>query len=84
MKFYPPRAFANKVKVSDGRKYYVNIGSVGQPRDRDTRACYVIWDQENELVEFRRVEYDYRKTMERIFSTNAIPKRFGERLEVGR
>ena len=42
-KFYPPRAFANKVKLSDGRKYYVNIGSVGQPRDRDTRSCYVIW-----------------------------------------
>jgi diadenosine tetraphosphatase ApaH/serine/threonine PP2A family protein phosphatase len=84
MKFYPPRAFANKVKLSDGRKYYVNIGSVGQPRDRDTRCCYVIWDPEALVVEFRRVEYDYRKTMERIFAIKAIPKRFGERLEVGR
>ena len=64
--------------------YLINPGSVGQPRDRDTRACYVIWDRDNELIEFRRVEYDYRKTMERIFATNAIPKRFGERLEVGR
>jgi len=84
MKFYPPRAFANKVKLSDGRKYYVNIGSVGQPRDRDTRSCYVIWDPETLSVEFRRVEYDYRKTMERIFAIKNIPKRFGERLEVGR
>jgi diadenosine tetraphosphatase ApaH/serine/threonine PP2A family protein phosphatase len=84
MKFYPPRAFANKVKLSDGRKYYVNIGSVGQPRDRDTRSCYTIWDPDNLVVEFRRVEYDYKRTMERIFAIKSIPKRFGERLEVGR
>ena len=84
MKFYPPRAFANKVKLSDVRKYYVNIGSVGQPRDRDTRSCYVIWDPDNWIVEFRRPEYDYRKTMDKIFSIKSIPRRFGERLEVGR
>jgi diadenosine tetraphosphatase ApaH/serine/threonine PP2A family protein phosphatase len=83
-KFYPPRAFANKVKLSDGRKYYVNIGSVGQPRDRDTRSCYVIWDPETQVVEFRRVEYDYRKTMDKIYAIKQIPRRFGERLEVGR
>jgi diadenosine tetraphosphatase ApaH/serine/threonine PP2A family protein phosphatase len=57
---------------------------VGQPRDRDTRACYVIWDPENLMVEFRRVEYDYRRTMEKIFNIKHIPRRFGERLEVGR
>jgi diadenosine tetraphosphatase ApaH/serine/threonine PP2A family protein phosphatase len=84
MKFDPPRALANKAKLVDGRKYYVNIGSVGQPRDRDTRACYVIWDPENLMVEFRRVEYDYRRTMEKIFNIKHIPRRFGERLEVGR
>ena len=82
MKFYPPRAFNYKVKVSDGRKYYVNIGSVGQPRDRDTRSCYVIWDGAG--VEFRRVEYDFKKTMQKIYDIQRIPKRFGDRLEVGR
>ena len=61
MKFYPPRAFAHKVKVSDGRKYYINIGSVGQPRDRDTRSCYVLWDPENELIEWRRVNTTTRR-----------------------
>ena len=84
MKFYPPRAFNYKVKVTDARKYYVNIGSVGQPRDRDTRSCYVIWDGENGLVEFRRVEYDFKKTMDKIFEIQRLPRRFGERLEVGR
>ena len=84
MKFYPPRAIANKVKLDDGRKYYVNIGSVGQPRDRDKRSCYVVWDPEAQLVEFRRVEYEYRRTMDKIFAIENIPRRFGERLEVGR
>lgn len=82
MKFYPPRAFNNKVRITDERKYYVNIGSVGQPRDRDTRACYVVWDQN--IVEFRRVEYDLKKTMKKIFDISRLPRRFGERLEVGR
>ncbi len=83
-KFYPPRAFANKVKLADGRKYYVNIGSVGQPRDRDQRSSYVVWDAESQVVEFRRVEYEFRKTMDKIFAIKQIPRRFGERLEVGR
>jgi hypothetical protein len=44
----------------------------------------VIWDAESQVVEFRRVEYDYRKTMDKIFALKQIPRRFGERLEVGR
>jgi diadenosine tetraphosphatase ApaH/serine/threonine PP2A family protein phosphatase len=83
MKFYPPRAFANKMKLTDNRKYFVNIGSVGQPRDRDTRSCYVTVDDAG-VVEFRRVEYDYRATMQKIYATNFIPRRFGERLGQGR
>ncbi len=83
-KFYPPRAVANKMKLADRRKYYVNIGSVGQPRDRDTRSCYVVFDPEAQVVEFRRVDYEFRKTMDKIFAITDIPRRFGERLEVGR
>ena len=72
------------MNVSDSRKYYVNIGSVGQPRDHDTRACYVIWEPETGLIEFRRVEYDFRKTIKKIYETRQIPRRFGDRLQVGR
>lgn len=82
-KFYPPRAFANKFKLQDGKKYYINIGSVGQPRDRDPRSCYVIL-HEGGVVEYRRVEYDFKKTMEKIYANPLIPRRFGERLEHGR
>lgn len=82
LKFYPPRAFANKMKLAGNRKYFVNIGSVGQPRDRDTRSCYVV--VEEDVVEFRRVEYDFKRTMQKIFDTNFIPRRFGERLQQGK
>src|SRR5439155_982430 len=40
----------------DGRKTMINVGSVGQPRDADWRACYVLL--EGDVVRFRRVEYD--------------------------
>lgn len=81
-RFYSPAGLNYKVKLTGGRRFYVNIGSVGQPRDRDPRACYVIWD--NDIVEFRRVEYDIKKTMEKILQTKMIPKRYAERLPLGR
>lgn len=81
-RFFPPHAFVNgKVKLPAGRKYVINVGSVGQPRDRDTRACYVLL--EGDVVQFRRVEYDYKKTMEKILKIGEIPRRFADRLAVG-
>lgn len=82
MRFYPPRAFNGKFRLQDGKKYFINVGSVGQPRDRDTRACYVVWH--DGVLEYRRVPYDFRATKEKVYATNVIPRRFGDRLEVGR
>ena len=39
-------------------KAIVNVGSVGQPRDDDPRACYAVYDSEAQTVELRRIEYD--------------------------
>lgn len=50
--------------VLDHRKTIVNVGSVGQPRDLDRRACYVIADDQEIL--FRRVRYDWNKTIRKI------------------
>ena len=83
-KFYMPRTFNHVVRVADDRKYYVNIGSVGQPRDRDPRACYVIWEPESSTITYRRVEYDYRLTMKKILAAKQIPRRFADRLLIGR
>ncbi len=42
-------------------------GSVGQPRDGDPRACYVVID--DDLVTFRRVEYPLERTIAKIYET---------------
>ena len=63
------------------RKVIVNVGSVGQPRDRDTRACYVVVDDEH--VRWRRVEYDYEKTAAKIDAVSGLDPILGARLKVG-
>ncbi len=47
-----------------GLKTICNVGSVGQPRDEDTRACYVLWKKDS--VEFRRIPYDIDRTIAKI------------------
>jgi len=47
-----------KFKVEPGKHYFVNVGSVGQPRDHNPKAAYVIYDLDEGSVELRRVEYD--------------------------
>ena len=64
------------------RRYLVNPGSVGQPRDGDPRSCYAIYD--GKKVRWRRVEYNFRKTMEKIFCNHRLDPRAGERLVHGR
>ena len=49
-----------------GFRYLVNVGSVGQPRDRDPRAAFAIYDAADECVEVRRVTYPFAKTQERM------------------
>jgi len=49
------------------RRYIINPGSVGQPRDGiNNHAKYLIWDRENELVVFKNLEYDVMKTVNKL------------------
>jgi diadenosine tetraphosphatase ApaH/serine/threonine PP2A family protein phosphatase len=64
-----------------GRKYILNVGSVGQPRDRDTRACYVIWD--GKKFTWRRIEYDVAGTAARIRTLKELDDYNADRLEQG-
>ena len=63
-------------------QFFLNVGSVGQPRDGDNRACYAIL--EDERITWRRVAYDYRVTMERILEISELPEVLARRLSVGR
>ena len=72
-----------KLKVGLGRKYFINVGSVGQPRDGDPRAAYVVYDMINNTVELRRIPYDIEKTQRKILDAG-LPGRIAARLAQGR
>ncbi|PLS68018.1 MAG: metallophosphatase family protein [Cyanobacteria bacterium M5B4] len=63
-------------------KRIVNVGSVGEPRHGRPNATYVIYDQNDDRVEIREVEYDYRKTCAAIVE-KGLPEIFAWRLERG-
>lgn len=72
----------SSVVAEAGRRYLVNVGSVGQPRDRDPRAAYAVWDVEAGRVELRRVSYDVQAAREKIIAAG-LPRFLGDRLAAG-
>jgi predicted phosphodiesterase len=74
---------AESVVIEPGSKYFINVGSVGQPRDGDWRSCYAIYDIESRLIVFRRIEYDLAKTQKKILDAG-LPPMLAERLADGR
>jgi len=74
---------AESIAVEDGAKYFINVGSVGQPRDGDWRACYAIFDIPTHTIVFRRVEYDLATTQRKILEAD-LPPMLAERLADGR
>ncbi len=64
------------------QKFLVNVGSVGQPRDGDNRPCYVI--QEDHQLTFRRVDYDFGITANKIYGIPELDDFLGDRIKQGR
>ena len=79
--FFSPDELNNEYRL-DRSKAMINIGSVGQPRDGDPRACYVVL--EDDLVRFRRVEYPFEKTISKIYDIPDLDNFLGDRLRDGR
>jgi len=73
----------DSIQIEKGAKYLINVGSVGQPRDRDSRACYLLYDLQKEIVQLRRVEYDIKTTQKKIRAAG-LPFRNALRLATGR
>ena len=67
--------------AAPGKKYCINAGAVGQPRDGDTRASYILWD--GDTFRWRRVEYDLRITCDLIRKVKELDEYNAERLELG-
>ncbi|MEZ7957968.1 MAG: metallophosphoesterase family protein [Rubritalea sp.] len=75
----PPESIA----IEDGMKYFINAGSVGQPRDGDGRASYCIYDMEAKMIYFRRLDYDIATTQKKILAAG-LPEALANRLANGR
>jgi diadenosine tetraphosphatase ApaH/serine/threonine PP2A family protein phosphatase len=75
--------FYETVKVEQKKRYFINVGSVGQPRDGDPRAAYAIYDSEEATVELHRLDYDLETTQKKIL-TAGLPERLAERLALGK
>lgn len=68
--------------VGDSRRRIINCGSIGQPRDKDARSCYLIYDSREQQLEFYRVAYDAEKTVKAIQAAG-LPSALGRRLLKG-
>ncbi|HEX3020084.1 MAG TPA: metallophosphoesterase family protein [Chitinispirillaceae bacterium] len=73
----------HRIEIDKDNYYLINVGSVGQPRDFDSRSCYAIYDSETSEINLFRVNYDYRETQKKI-RENHLPLFLAERLEKGR
>jgi diadenosine tetraphosphatase ApaH/serine/threonine PP2A family protein phosphatase len=79
--FYSPDELESKFEITD-EKAVINVGSVGQPRDRDPRASFVIVNEN--LVEFVRMEYDIETTVKKVYAIPDLDNFLGDRLRDGR
>jgi diadenosine tetraphosphatase ApaH/serine/threonine PP2A family protein phosphatase len=79
----PQAAGSREEMALDNDAYYlVNPGSVGQPRDGDPRAAYVLYESDEHLVTYCRVPYDVRSAQRKIRKAG-LPDILAERLAVG-
>jgi predicted phosphodiesterase len=73
----------DKLVLEPGKKYFVNVGSVGQPRDGDWHAAYCIYTPAEQSVDLRRIEYDIWLAQDKIVAAG-LPQRLADRLALGK
>jgi predicted phosphodiesterase len=72
-----------EVKVDEGSKTMINVGSIGQPRDENPDAVCCVYDTDELVVRITRVRYDVEKTAKKIVDAG-LPEILAERLKYGR
>lgn len=82
IEFITPESLEESRYVFTEAKAIINVGSVGQPRDRDQRACYVVVDAEG--CTYRRTEYDLELTQTKINTCGRLDVSLSDRLGEGR
>jgi predicted phosphodiesterase len=71
-----------EIKLEKGVKYLINPGSVGQPRDRNSRAAFATYDSDARKIKFFRIEYDIAEAQRKIRAAG-LPPALAERLTLG-
>ncbi len=79
---YAPRGGRIAIRIEDDLRYLLNPGSIGQPRDRDHRSAYALYDSDTRTVSFVRVPYDTEKAKEKILK-EGLPSLLAIRLSLG-
>ncbi len=69
-----------KISFVPDQKYLITVGSVGQPREEDNRAKYVVWDSDEKTLEVVYVSYDIESTIRKI-KARGFPEAYGIRLK---
>lgn len=72
----------NPMTLSDKESFLINPGSIGQPRDSDPRASFLVYDSKKSTVQFYHVDYDIKTAAEKVIAAG-LPKRLAERLRLG-
>ncbi len=85
LRFLSPEEIDYQYRLTD-RKTMINVGSVGQPRDGDPRACYAVLEENPDglLLRFRRVDYPFEETIRKIYDVPELDNFLGDRLRDGR
>lgn len=68
--------------IEPGKKYFINVGSVGQPRDGNWHAAYCIYHTDRNVVELRRIPYDINTAQDKVVEAG-LPQRLADRLALG-
>jgi predicted phosphodiesterase len=77
------RLKTDRLTIDATKKYFINTGSVGQPRDANWRAAYCVYDVDRNLIEQRRVSYKLTLAQQKIIKSGLSPL-LAERLALGR
>ena len=80
--FYTPDELGGTYPILEDEKAIINVGSVGQPRDRDPRASYAYVDDSK--VNFVRLEYDHEAAAKKVYGVDQLDDFEGDRLAEGR
>ena len=70
------------IELNPAKRYVINPGSVGKPRDNDTRAAFGVWDDKEHTFTFMREPYAYEKTQRKMMAAN-LPRTLIEGLALG-